>query len=102
MKFFFFIINKHKKLSGSPHFHANFGHQRTVNNILYTWPAVCTVEIINTWRQAGLSRSYVELSENTEQIENTETHRVVTESSRLKIGIIYSDSMIFLYSLYNL
>ena len=59
--------------------HVNFGHRRDqrsfvvaetkLNNSLcfvYTWPAVCTVQLINTWCQANLCRDIVEYSENRE------------------------------------
>ena len=37
-----------------------------------TWPAVCTVQLINTWRKAGLSRGFVDYSENGEQIHRSQ------------------------------
>ena len=53
-----------------------------------TLPAVCTVQLINTWRQAGLSRGFVDYSENGEHTDtqidtqiDTHTHtRVPIES----------------------
>ena len=38
-----------------------------LNNILYfvyTLPAICTVQLINTWYQFGLSAGFVDYSEN--------------------------------------
>ena len=56
---------------------ANSGHQRDrrsivvteakLNNIVYfvyTWTAVCTVQLIHTWSQFGLSIVFVDYSEN--------------------------------------
>ena len=37
-----------------------------LNNIVcfvYTWPAVCTLQLIKTWRQAGLSRGFMTILE---------------------------------------
>ena len=45
----------------------NIGAEANLNNIVYTvytWPAVCTVKLINTWRQAGNSRGFVDNSED--------------------------------------
>ena len=42
------------------------------------WLALCTVQLINTWRKAGLSRGFVDYSENGGQIHrytHTHTHR---------------------------
>ena len=44
-----------------------------LNNFVYTLPADCTVQLINTWRHAGLSRGFVDYSENEEQID-TQIH----------------------------
>jgi hypothetical protein len=43
-----------------------------LNNLLYsvyTLPAVITVQLINTMRQAGISRGFVDNSENGKQID---------------------------------
>ena len=44
--------------------------------ITLTWQAVCTVQLINTWRKAGLSRGFVDYYENEEHTDNrhTDTH----------------------------
>ena len=52
-----------------------------LNNLayfVYTLSAVCTVQLINTWRHAGLSRGCVDYSENgghTDTQIDTHTHR---------------------------
>ena len=46
-----------------------------MNKIVYTWPTVCTVQLNNTWRQAGISRGFVDYSLNGEQIDRVQTHR---------------------------
>ena len=40
---------------------------------MFTWPAVFTVQLSKTWRQAGLSRGFVDYSENGEQKEHRHT-----------------------------
>ena len=76
--------------------HANSGHRRDpmsivvaetkLKDIVYTWSAVCTVQLINTWCQASLVICLIDYSENgerTEQTEDRQTHRGVRP--RLKI-----------------
>ena len=61
------LYNKDEKLSRSPGPSCKFWGEAKLNNIVYfvyTLPAVCTVQLINTWRQAGLSRGSVDYSEN--------------------------------------
>ena len=43
-------------------------------HLLCTWPAACTVQLINTGCQTGLSRGFVDYSENGGQID-TQIHR---------------------------
>ena len=45
-------FNTHKKSSRSPGPSCKFSGEAKLNNIVYSWPAVCTVQLINTWRQA--------------------------------------------------
>ena len=72
------IKNKHNKSSRSPGPSCKFVAETKLNNIVYfvyTLSAVCTVQLINNWRQAGLSRGFVDKSENGEQRTDTQTHR---------------------------
>ena len=58
----------------SPGPSCKFWAEAKLNNsvyMVYTWPVVCTVQLINIWRQAGLSRGFVDYSENGE---HTHTH----------------------------
>ena len=59
-------MNKHDKSSRSPGPSCKFWAEAKLNNtvyFVYTWLAVCTVQLINTWRQAGLSKVFVDYSE---------------------------------------
>ena len=59
--------NKHEKSSRSPGPSSEFVAEAKLNNIVYTvytWQAVCTVQLINTWCQAGISKGFVDYSEN--------------------------------------
>ena len=50
--------NNHNKSSRSPGPSCKFWDEAKLNNtvfFVYTWLAVCTVQLINTWHQAGLS-----------------------------------------------
>ena len=74
--------NKHKKSSRSPGPSCKFVAETKLNNnvyFVYTMSAVCNVQLINNWRQAGLSRGFVDYSENGGQIDthytDTHTHR---------------------------
>ena len=58
--------NKHNKPSRCPGPSCKFWAEAKLNNtvyFVYTWLAVCTVQLIKTWRQAGLSRVFVDYSE---------------------------------------
>ena len=72
-------INKHDKSSRSPGPSCKFWAEAKLNNIVYfvyTWPAVCTVQLVNTWRQAGLSGVFVDYSEIGEHKDTyTDRHR---------------------------
>jgi hypothetical protein len=40
-----------------------FVAETKLNNLVYTWPTVCTEQLINTWHQTGVSRGFVDYSE---------------------------------------
>ena len=44
-----------------------------------TWPAVCTVQLINTCGQAGLSRAFVDYFVNGEQIDSQKHTQIHTQ-----------------------
>ena len=74
--------NKHDKSSRSPGLSYKFVAEAKLHNLLYfvyTLPAVCTVQLINTWRQAGLDRGFVDYSEKggTHRQIHTHTHKRV-------------------------
>ena len=76
-------LNKHEKSSPGPSF--KFVTEAKLNNFVYfvyTLPAVCTVQLINTWHQAGLSRGFVDYYENGEQI-HTQIHRHTSRTTNL-------------------
>jgi hypothetical protein len=64
-----------------PLFHLWFWAEAKLNNsvyIVYTWRVVCTLELINTRGQAGISRGFVDYFENeghTHTKIDTHTHR---------------------------
>ena len=73
--------------AGVQNLHAISGHQRDPGSFgvaeaklnsnlcfVYNCPAVCTVQQINTWRHAGLSRGFIDYFENKEhKYRNTDT-----------------------------
>jgi hypothetical protein len=73
--------NKHKKSSRSPGPYCKFWAEAKLNNILYfvyTWSVVCTVQLINTWRQAGLNRDLLTIRK-TEDIARPEAPDTLQE-----------------------
>ena len=83
-------INKNNKSSRSPGPSCIFVAEAKLNSLVYfvyTLSAVCTVQLINTWHQAGLSRGFVDYSENGEQI-HTQIHRHTHRGSyRVRPGL---------------
>ena len=63
------------------------------NNLMYfvyILPAVCAVQLINAWRQAGLRRGCVDYSENGEQMTDTQTNRGSRTKNTGIVGHIFS------------
>ena len=57
-----------------------------MNKIVYTWPTICTVQLNNTWRQAGISRGFVDYSRNGghTHTQSTDTQGWLQSPSRTK------------------